>query len=97
MKRYYHGHNSLSHGSNEDRPQSVVAPENIDAVCELVLQVRHVTYREIDWSLGISINKILHQYLAVTTYCSRSIRHNLSQTQKDGTCRSVPGNGQEIP
>ena len=36
------------------RPKSVVIPESIDAVRQLILQDCHVTYREIETTLGIS-------------------------------------------
>ena len=35
-------------------PNSVVVPETIDAVRQLILQDRNVTYREIETTLGIS-------------------------------------------
>jgi hypothetical protein len=45
-------------------------------VCELILQGRHVTYREIEASLGIgmtSVNKVLHENLTVKNICPRWI------------------------
>jgi len=60
-------------------------PENIDAVRELIKQDRHVTYREIEASLDISmtsIYKILHEHLAVKKICSCWIPHNLTIAQK---------------
>ena len=36
------------------RPKSVIVPETIDAVLQLILQDCHVTYREIETTLGIS-------------------------------------------
>ena len=38
----------------EGPPKTGVEPENIDAVPELIMQDRHVTYREIERFLGIS-------------------------------------------
>ena len=38
----------------EDRTKSVVVPETIDAVRQLILQDRHVNCREIEVTLGIS-------------------------------------------
>ena len=70
---------------DEGRPKTVVVPENIDAVRELIMQDRHVTYREIEASLGISstsIHSILHGHLAVKKVCSRWIPHNLTVAQK---------------
>jgi histone-lysine N-methyltransferase SETMAR len=90
VKRWYNefhrGRHSLSDESREGRPKSVVVPENIDAVQNLIMQDRHITYREIEASLGISmtsINKILHEHLAVKKICSRWIPHNLTKAQKD--------------
>ena len=57
----------------EGRPISVVAPETIDAVRQLILQDRHVTYREIETSLGIkgtSIHSILRELLTIKKICS---------------------------
>ena len=79
------GRRSLQDEFREGRPTSVVLPETIDAVRELIKQYRHVTYREIEESLGISmtsINKILHEHLAVKEICSRWIPHNLTNAQK---------------
>ena len=53
------GRRSLTDEFHEGRPKSVVVPENIDAVHELILQDRRVTYREIKASLGISGTSIL--------------------------------------
>ena len=67
--------------------------ENIDAVRELIMQDRHVTYREIKASLGISstsIHSILHEQLAVKKNFSRWVPHNLTIDQKkarDDCCK----------
>ena len=48
---------------------------------QLILQDRHVIYREIETTLGISgisIHSILHEHLSVKKICS----HNLSTAQK---------------
>ncbi|GBP49216.1 Histone-lysine N-methyltransferase SETMAR [Eumeta japonica] len=69
----------------EGRPKSVVVPQNIDAVRELMMQDRHVTYREIKASLGISmtsIHKVLHDNLAAKNICWRWTPHNLSINEK---------------
>lgn len=79
------GRSSLNDEFREGRPKAVVVPKNIDAVSELVLQDRHVTYREIEVSLGISgtsIHSILHEHLAVKKICLRWIPHNLTIAQK---------------
>ena len=41
------GRSSLQDEFRESRPKSVVVPETIDAVRQLILQDRHVTYRGI--------------------------------------------------
>jgi histone-lysine N-methyltransferase SETMAR len=90
VKNWYNefnrGRSSLQDEFREGRPKSAVTPENIDAVRELIIQDRHVTYREIQASLNISmtpINKILHDHLAVKKICSRWIPHNLTIAQKE--------------
>ena len=58
--------NSLQDEFLEGCPKSVVVPETIDAVRQLILQDRYVTYREIETILGISgtsIHSILHEHL----------------------------------
>ena len=77
FSEFNRGRRSLTDEFKEGRPKSIVVPENIDAVRELIMQDRHVTYREIEASLGISmtsIHKILHEHLAV-------IPHNLTIAQ----------------
>ena len=52
---------------------------------QLILQDRHVTYREITTTLGISgtsMYSILHEHLTVKKICSLGISHNLSIAQK---------------
>ena len=69
----------------EVRPKLVIMPQNIDAVRELIMQDRHVTYREIEAFLhisSISIHSILHEYLVVKKIFSCWIPHNLSIAQK---------------
>ena len=51
-------------------------PENIDAVRELIMQDRHVAYRD-----GISFS-ILHEHLAIKKISSRWVPHNLIIAQK---------------
>ena len=48
------GRSSLQGEFREVRPKSVVVSETIDAVRQLILQDRHVTYCEIERTLGIS-------------------------------------------
>ena len=57
---------------------------------QLTLQDRHMTYREIETTLGISgtnIHSILHEHLTVKKICSHWIPHNLSIAQKNQTIR----------
>ncbi|GFT44493.1 HTH_48 domain-containing protein [Nephila pilipes] len=89
VKNWYNEFNrgrcSIQDESRAGRPKSVVVPEKINAVRELIKQDRHVTYREIEASLDISmtsINKILHEHLSVKKICSRWIPHNLTNVQK---------------
>ena len=70
------GRSSLQNEFGEGRPKSVVVPQTIDAMRQLILQDRHVTYREIEATLGISgtsIHSILHEHLTVKKICSRRI------------------------
>ena len=62
------GRSSLKNEFREGRPKSVVVPKTIDAVRQLILQDRHVTYREIETTIGISgtsMDSILHEHLTV--------------------------------
>ena len=62
------GRSSLQDEFREGRPKSLVVPETIDATRQLILQDRHVTYREFETTLGISrtsIHSILHEHLTV--------------------------------
>ena len=68
------GRRSLKDEFRKGRPKTAIVPENIDAVRELTIQDRHVTYRKINASLGnslISMHSILHEHLAVQKICSR--------------------------
>ena len=55
------GRSSLQDEFREARPKAIIVPETINAVRLLILQDRHVTYREIDTTLGISGTSI-HTY-----------------------------------
>ena len=81
-EEFNRGRSSLQ---DEFRSKSVVVPETIDAVCQLILKYRHVTHREIEATLGssgTSIHSILHEHLTVKKICSRWISHNLSIAPK---------------
>ena len=69
----------------EGRPKSVVIPDTIDSVRQLILHDRHVTYHEIETALGISgtsIYSLLREHLTVKKICSHWLPHNLSTDQK---------------
>ena len=58
-------HSSLQDEFREGRPNSVVVPETIGTVRQLILQDRLVTYREIETTVGFSwtsIHSILHDH-----------------------------------
>ena len=79
--KFHWGRSSLQDEFREDRIKSIVIPKTIDAVCQLILQDRRVTYRELETLLGISENSIhskLYEHLTVKKICSRRISHNLS-------------------
>ena len=57
------GRSSFEDEFREGRLKSVVVPETIDAVRQLILQDRNVIYHEIETTLGISgtsIHSVLH-------------------------------------
>ena len=89
MKNWFNefncGRRSLKDEVREGCPKKAVVSENIDGVRELIMQNRHVTYREIEASSGISftsIHSILHEQLAVKKISCRGIPHNLTAAQK---------------
>ncbi|CAH1958101.1 unnamed protein product [Acanthoscelides obtectus] len=62
------GRVSLSDDSRAGAPKTVITQENVDPVRKLIIEDRHVTYREIEASLKISktsIQKNLHEELGV--------------------------------
>ena len=74
-------HSSHQGEFHEGRPKSVLVPETIHAVRQLIFQERHMSYREIETTFGISgtgIPLILHEHLTVKKICSRWNPHNLS-------------------
>ncbi|CAH2010449.1 unnamed protein product [Acanthoscelides obtectus] len=75
----------LSDDPRVGAPKTAVTQENVDAVRKLIIEDRHVTYREIEASLKISktsIQKILHEELGVRKFVSRWIPHLLTEEQK---------------
>ena len=78
-------HTFLCDEFREGRPSTSVVATNVDAVREMIERDRHMTYHEIQASLGIdmkAIHTILHDHLSVRKLCSRWIPHNLTETQK---------------
>ncbi|CAH1997390.1 unnamed protein product [Acanthoscelides obtectus] len=76
---------TLSDDSRVGAPKTAVTQENVDAVRKLIIEDRHVTYREIDASLKISktsIQKILHEELGVRKLVSHWIPHLFTEEQK---------------
>ncbi|CAH1989727.1 unnamed protein product [Acanthoscelides obtectus] len=79
------GRVSLSDDPRVGAPKTAVIQENINAVRKLIIEDRHVTYREIEASLKISkssIQKNLHEELGVRKLVSRWIPHLLTEEQK---------------
>ncbi|CAH1991400.1 unnamed protein product [Acanthoscelides obtectus] len=75
----------LSDDSRVGAPKTAVTQENVDAVRKLIIEDRHVTYREIEAPLKISktsTQKILHEELGVRKLVSRWIPHLLTGEQK---------------
>ena len=81
------GCSSLQDEFRKGHPKSIVVPETIDAVHQLILQGCHVTYRKIETTLGISrtsIHSILHEHLIEKkNFFLRCFPHNLSKAQKN--------------
>ena len=79
------GRISLQEEFRKCRPKSVVVPETIDAMRQLILQDRHVTYREIRTTLsisGTSLHSKLHEHWTIKKICSHWIPHNFLIAQK---------------
>ncbi|GBP61334.1 hypothetical protein EVAR_53249_1 [Eumeta japonica] len=57
----------------EGRRKSVVVPQNVDAVPELIIQDRHVTYCDIKASLGINMTSI-HKKRARVDWCKKNYK-----------------------
>ena len=75
------GYSSLQDEFPKGRRKSVVVPETIDGVRQLILQDRHVTYCEIETTLvisGTSIHSILNEHLTVKKICSTDFLRNFS-------------------
>ena len=82
---FQRGRTFLSDGFREGRPSTSVVATNVGAVSEMIERDRHITYREIQASLGIdmkAIYTILYDHLSVRKLCSRWIPHNLIKAPK---------------
>ncbi|GBP04507.1 hypothetical protein EVAR_3883_1 [Eumeta japonica] len=53
FREFNRGQSMLADEFKKGRPESVVVPQNINAVRELIMQDRHVTHREIKAFLSI--------------------------------------------
>ena len=65
----------------------------------MILQDCHVTYREIETTLGISgtsIHSILDEHLTVKKICSRLDPTQFVSRSKQGSCRLVERNAPKI-
>ena len=65
------GRRSLKDEVCEGRPKTAAAL-NIDAMRELIMQDRHMTYREVEPSLNISSTS-MHVHLTVENICAHTI------------------------
>ena len=66
FKEFNRGRRSHKDEVHKGRPKTVVVPDNIDAVRELIMHDSHVTYREIEPCFGISptnIHSIMLHYV----------------------------------
>ncbi|CAH1961450.1 unnamed protein product [Acanthoscelides obtectus] len=79
------GRVSLSDDPRVGAPRTAVTQENVDTVRKLIIEDRHVTYREIEASLKISktsIQKNLHEELGIRKLVSRWIPHLINSENK---------------
>ncbi|CAH2010681.1 unnamed protein product [Acanthoscelides obtectus] len=83
-EEFKRGRVSLSDDPRVGAPKPAVTQENVDAVRKLIIEERHVTYRESEASLKISktsIQKIVHEQLGIRKLFSRWIPHLLTEEQ----------------
>ncbi|CAH2011645.1 unnamed protein product [Acanthoscelides obtectus] len=83
------GRVSLSDDPRVGAPEPAVTQENVDAVRKLIIEARHVTYREIEAFLKISktsIQKILHEELLVRKLVSQQKAARVNWCQKTLDC-----------
>ncbi|EGI62252.1 FLJ37770-like protein [Acromyrmex echinatior] len=82
---FQRGRTFLCDEFREGCPSTSVVAANVNAVREMIERDRHMTYREIQASLGIdmkAIHMILHDHLNVRKLYSRWIPYNLTEAQK---------------
>ncbi|CAF4135886.1 unnamed protein product [Rotaria sp. Silwood2] len=82
---YERGKLDVSDSLRSDRPRAAVTDEMIDAVRLMIDDDPHVTYQQIECSLGINspaINSILHDHLKLRKVCARWVPHSLITYQK---------------
>ena len=73
FNEFNRGRRLLKDEIREGPPKKTVVPLTSNDVRELIVQDRHVTYRDIALCLGIShtnMHSILHEQLVVKTICS---------------------------
>ena len=79
------GRSSLRDKFREGLPKSVVVPETIEAVCQLIFHDYYVSYREIETSLVISGTPVYIQYCMNIWLSKKFIRfgsHTICQSLK---------------
>ncbi|CAH1977019.1 unnamed protein product [Acanthoscelides obtectus] len=99
-EEFKRGRVSLSDDSRAGAPKTSVTQENVDAMRKLIIEDRHVTYREIEASLKISktsIQKNLHEELGVRKLVSRWIPYLLTEEQKPARSTVWVFQGEEKP
>ena len=82
FEEFRHSQKSVSDESHEGLAKSVAITNNFGVVRKMIGKDRHVDYREIEASLGIShtaIHLILHKFLTVKKVCTRWIPCNLTK------------------
>ncbi|CAH1991460.1 unnamed protein product [Acanthoscelides obtectus] len=85
FREFKRGRVSVSDDPRVGAPKTAVTQKNVDAVRKLIIEDRHVTYREIEASVKISktsIQKSLYEVLGVRKLVSRWIPHLLTEEQK---------------
>ena len=82
---YERGKLDVSDSPRSERPRTALTDEMIDADRLMIDDDPHVTYQQIEFSLGINspaIYSILHDHLKLRKVCARWIPHSLTNDQK---------------